>query len=130
MFGGGPRDILNVHDMREAARGRIPKWLFEAIDRGTEDEVALRNNREVFERIKLKQRVLVHVSSRAPQVTLFGKQLGLPIGVSPVGSQSYLWYHGELELARACKKANIPYTLSTSALTSIEDVAAKVGGTL
>ena len=51
MFNGNAEEALNVHDLRRMAKQRLPKWLFEFIDRGTEDEVALRNNRAAFERI-------------------------------------------------------------------------------
>jgi len=56
MFNSNVQDALNVHDLREMAKKRLPKWLFEFVDRGTEDELALRNNRAAFERIKLKTR--------------------------------------------------------------------------
>src|SRR5262249_27903699 len=106
-------DALNVHDLRRMAQQRLPKWLFEFVDRGTEDEVALRNNRAAFERIKLKTRVLVNVSKRHQEVELFGKKHDMPLGIAPTGPAGMLWYKGELELARAAKKANIPFTLAT-----------------
>src|SRR6185436_18358125 len=52
----------NIHDLREMAQKRLPKGLWEFMDRGTEDEVSLRNNREVFNRIRFKPRTLVDVS--------------------------------------------------------------------
>jgi hypothetical protein len=72
MFNDNVEDALNVHDLRIMAQKRLPKWLFEFVDRGTEDEVALRNNRAAFERIKLKTQVLVDVSNRNQGITLFG----------------------------------------------------------
>lgn len=130
MFDGRIEEALNVHDLRRMAQQRLPRWLFEFVDRGTEDEVALRNNRAAFERIKLKTRVLVDVSQRSQQVTLFGKQHDMPLGISPTGSAGMLYYKGELELARAANAANIPFTVATSSQTSMEDVARIVGGTL
>jgi hypothetical protein len=61
----------NIFDLRDMALRRVPKGLFEFVDRGTEDEVALRNNRAVFERIKFKPRTLVDVSRRSQEITLF-----------------------------------------------------------
>ena len=61
MLNGNVNEALNNHDMRQMARKRLPRWLFEFVDRGTEDEVALRNNRAAFERIKLKTQVLIDV---------------------------------------------------------------------
>ena len=130
MSNGKEQEALNVHDLRLMAKERLPHWLFEFVDRGTEDEVALRNNRAAFERIKLKTRVLVDVSKRNQEITLFGKKHGMPLGIAPTGPAGMLWYKGELELARAAKAANIPFTLATGSQTSMEDVAKLVGGTL
>jgi isopentenyl diphosphate isomerase/L-lactate dehydrogenase-like FMN-dependent dehydrogenase len=130
MFKLNPSDALNVHDLREMAQKRLPKWLFEFVDRGTEDEVALRNNRAAFERIKLKTQVLVNVTKRDQSISLFGKTHGMPVGIAPTGAAGMLAYKGELALARAAKAANIPFTLATGSTTSMEDVARLVGGTL
>jgi isopentenyl diphosphate isomerase/L-lactate dehydrogenase-like FMN-dependent dehydrogenase len=123
-------DALNIFDLREMAKRRLPKWLFEFVDRGTEEEVALRNNREAFERIKLLPRMLVDVSGRKLDTTLFGKEHKMPIGVAPTGAAGMMWYRGELELARAAKAAGIPFSLATGSITSMEQVAGEVGGTL
>ena len=123
-------DALNIFDLRDIAKRRLPKWLFEFVDRGTEEEVALRNNREVFERIKLLPRMLVDVSGRQLDTTLFGKTHKMPIGIAPTGAAGMMWYKGELELARAAKAAGIPFSLATGSITSMEQVAGEVGGTL
>src|SRR3990172_7796936 len=90
----------NIADLREIAKRRLPKGIFEFIDRGSEDEVALRNNRAAFERIKFKPRTLVDVSRRSQEITLFGRRQKMPIIIAPTGSAGLMWYHGELELAR------------------------------
>ena len=123
-------DAQNIFDLREMAKRRLPKWLFEFVDRGTEEEVALRNNREAFERIKLLPRMLVDVSGRKLDTTVFGKEHKMPIGIAPTGAAGMMWYRGELELARAAKAAGIPFSLATGSITSMEKVAGEVGGTL
>ncbi|HEX2545387.1 MAG TPA: alpha-hydroxy acid oxidase [Ramlibacter sp.] len=120
----------NVEDLREAARARLPRGLFEFVDRGAEDESALRHNRQVFERIRFKPRVLVGVSQRRQDITLMGKPQRLPITIAPTGTAGLMWYRGEIELARAAAKAGIPFTLATGSLTAMEAVAAEAGGTL
>ena len=70
----------NVFDLREAAKKKLPKGIFEFVDRGTEEEVALRNNRAAFERLKLKHRALVDVSGRSMETMLFGKPAGMLTG--------------------------------------------------
>src|SRR5512143_2399560 len=122
-------NAFNIFDLREIALRRVPKGLFEFVDRGTEDEVALRNNRAAFERIKLRTQVLVDVSKRSQEVTVFGKKHDMPLGIAPTGPAGMLYYRGELELARAAKAANIPFTLATGSNTSMEEVARDVGGT-
>jgi (S)-mandelate dehydrogenase len=120
----------NISDLREIALRRVPKGLFEFVDRGTEDEVALRNNRAVFERIKFRPRTLVDVSARSQEVTLFGQTQKMPIAIAPTGTAGLMWYEGEIALARAAKAAGIPFTLATGSMTSMERVAEEAGGRL
>ena len=97
--------------------------MFEFVDRGTEDEIALANNRAAFERIKLRHRALVDVSGRSMETTLFGKPVSMPMAIAPTGAAGLCWYEGELELAKAAAKAKIPFTLATGAMTSMEKIA-------
>ena len=113
----------NVFDLRLAAKRRLPRGVFEFVDRGTEDEIALRNNRAAFERIKLRHRALVDVSGRTMTTTLFGKPASMPMAIAPTGAAGLCWYEGELELAKAAAKAKIPFTLATGAMTSMEKIA-------
>ncbi len=116
-------DCYNVFDLRDAAKRRLPKAIFEFVDRSTEDEVALRNNRAAFERIKLRHRSLVDVSNRSTKTTLFGKEIALPMAIAPTGAAGLCWHEGELELAKAAAKAKIPFTLATGAMTNMEKIA-------
>jgi len=120
----------NIADLRELALKRVPKGLFEFVDRGTEDEVALCNNRAVFDRIRFRPRTLVDVKTRSQEITLFGQKQKLPIVIAPTGAAGLMWHEGEIALARAAKAAGIPFTLATGSLTAMERVAAEVGGRL
>ena len=123
-------EAYNISDLREIALKRIPKFLFEFLDRGVEDEVALRNNRAAFERIKLKSRTLVDVSGRSQETTLFGNKQSLPIAIAPTGSAGLMWHEGELALASAARQAGIPFALSISSITPMEKIAEQAGGRL
>lgn len=112
------------------AERRVPKGLFEFVDRGSEDEVALNNNRAAFERVKLKPRALVDVSKRSQAITLFGHEQKMPIAIAPTGTAGLMWYEGELALARAAAAAGIPFTLATGSMTAMERVAEQAGGRL
>ncbi len=120
---------LNVWDLRTAAQRRLPKGVFDFVDRATEDHLAVANNRSAFEHIKLRHRALVDVSGRSVATTLFGKPASLPMAIAPTGAAGLCWHEGELELAKAAAKAKIPLTLSTASMTPMEKIAA-VGGRL
>jgi len=124
------RTAYNIADLCGIARGRVPNGLFEFVDRGTEDEVSLRNNRAVFERIRLKPRTLVGVSDRNQEITLFGNRHKMPIVIAPTGIAGLLWHEGEIALARAAADAGIPFTLATGSMTAMEKVAEQAGGEL
>ena len=120
----------DIADLRELARRRLPKGVFEFMDRGNGDEVALTNNREAFERIKLVPHALVDTSGRSQEITLFGNRHRMPIAIAPTGSAGLNWFEGEIALARAAAAAGIPFTLATGSMTAMEKVAEQAGGTL
>jgi isopentenyl diphosphate isomerase/L-lactate dehydrogenase-like FMN-dependent dehydrogenase len=122
-------DIYNIADIRSRARGRLPKGIFEFIDRGAEDDEAIRTNLEAFRRIKLRPQVLVDVSKRSTATRLFGRELGMPLAIAPTGAAGLVSFRGELALARAAAEAQIPFTLATRSMSSIEDLAG-AGGVL
>lgn len=120
----------DIADLRELARRRLPKGVFEFMDRGNGDEVALANNREAFERIKLVPHALVDTSRRDQEITLFGNRHRMAIAIAPTGSAGLNWFEGEIALARAAAAAGIPFTLATGSMTAMEKVAEQAGGTL
>jgi isopentenyl diphosphate isomerase/L-lactate dehydrogenase-like FMN-dependent dehydrogenase len=120
----------DIADLRELARRRLPKGVFEFFDRGNGDEVAVANNRAAFELIKLNPHMLVNTSRRSLATTLYGKAQSMPLVVGPTGSAGLAWYEGEIALARAAKAAGIPYTLATGSMTALERVATEAGGNL
>jgi (S)-mandelate dehydrogenase len=126
----GLDDCYNIYDLREAARKRQPRGVFEFFDRGTEDEIALANNRAGFDKLKLKHRALIDMTNRTMATTLFGKPISMPMAIAPTGVAGMCWYHGELELAMAAAAAKIPFTLATGAMTPMEEIAEKAAGRL
>ncbi len=120
----------NIADLREFTRRRLPKGVFEYIDRGAEDEVALTDNREAFKRLKLRTRFMVDLSERDMGIDLLGKRSEMPMAIAPTGAAGLTWYHGEVELAKAAAKKGVPFTLATPAVTPMERVAEVAGGRL
>ena len=123
-------EAYNIADLRDIAQKKLPKGLFEFVDRGTEDEVSLRNNRAVFEKIRLKPRMLVNIAKRTQAIELFGNTHKMPMVIAPTGVAGLLWHEGEIALARAANDAGIPFTLATGSMTPMEKVAKEAGGEL
>src|SRR5688572_20582704 len=115
--------LYNIFDMREVAKSRLPRGVFEYVDKGTEDGISLEENRAAFQRIKLRTRFLTGWAKRDLGTEIFGKRINLPFGIAPTGSAGLMWYQGELELAKAAAAAGIPFTLATGALTSLEEIS-------
>lgn len=117
----------NIADLRDVARRRLPRGVFDYVDKGTEDMVALGENRSAFEETKLLNRVLVDVSDVQLHTEIFGAPAALPMVIAPTGIAGLCWYEGEYELARAAAKAGVPFTLATGSNTPMEKVA-QAGG--
>jgi isopentenyl diphosphate isomerase/L-lactate dehydrogenase-like FMN-dependent dehydrogenase len=119
----------NIHDLRETARRKLPKGVFEFVDRGTEDDNAVANNRAALERIRFRPRTMVDVSGRSQEITLFGKKQPMPFCLGPTGTAGLLSYGGEVSVARAAAAAGIPFTVATNSMTSREEIAGQAKGT-
>ncbi|MDE0779521.1 MAG: alpha-hydroxy acid oxidase [Alphaproteobacteria bacterium] len=123
------RQALNIEDLRHMAKRRLTKALFDFCDKGSEDQIAIRDNRVALDRIKLRPRVLRNTSKRHAQTNILGKQHDLPFLIGPTGPAGFVWYRGETELACAAAKANIPFTLASTSNTAMEKVLENGGGT-
>lgn len=120
--------VLNVAEVRERARRVLPRGMFEFIDRGTEDEHGLSETRRMLAATRLRPAVLVDVDGRSQETELLGRRQPMPLVVAPTGLAGLMWYRGEVELARAAARADIPFCVSTQSITCVEEIAAKAGG--
>ena len=118
------QSAINLEDLRQLARRKLPRIAFDFIDGGADDEHCLLRNRQAFERYRLLPRYLRDVSQRDLSVTLFGRTYASPIGISPTGLAGLFRPDADLMLAAAAREANIPFLLSSAANASIEDVMA------
>ncbi len=115
--------ISSANDFREAARRRIPRFLFDYADGGANAEETLRRNVSDLSGIALRQRVLKDVATIDLRTTLFGRQVALPVALGPVGISGMYARRGEVQAARAAAAAGIPTCLSTVSICGIEEVA-------
>lgn len=115
--------ISSANDFREAARRRVPRFLFDYADGGANAEETLRRNVSDLAGVALRQRVLKDVASIDLKTTLFGQEVALPVALGPVGISGMYARRGEVQAARAAAAAGIPTCLSTVSICSIEEVA-------
>lgn len=115
---------VSLDDFERLARERLPHMAYEFVSSGAADEVTLRWNREAFERIRLRPRVLEDVSNIDTSLTLFGQSLPHPILLAPVAYQRLFHDEGEVAAARGAGDANAIYIVSTACTRAIEDIAA------
>ena len=120
----------SIEDFRNGAQRRLPRAIFDFFDGGAEDEVAMRANRDAFERRKIVPRVLNDVREVDTSTTLLGRAAPLPLAVAPTGGVGFGWPGGDIAIARAAAALGIPYSLSTTATASIEQVAREAPGRL
>ncbi|HAF80087.1 MAG TPA: L-lactate dehydrogenase [Brevundimonas sp.] len=115
--------ISSPSDYREAARRKLPPFLFHYIDGGAYAEHTLRRNVEDWRDVALRQRVLQDMSSLSLETPLFDETLRLPIVLAPVGLTGMYARRGEVQAARAAASRGVPFTLSTVSVCPIEEVA-------
>jgi isopentenyl diphosphate isomerase/L-lactate dehydrogenase-like FMN-dependent dehydrogenase len=125
-----PPHVLNIEDLRRAAKRRLPRVVFDYIDGGAEDERTLRANCHAFEEVTFRPRCAVATPACDLRVSVLGASLSMPLILAPVGSSRLMYPRGEEVAARAAGAAGIAYTLSTLSGCRLEDVAAASKGPL
>ncbi|MHC8381779.1 FMN-dependent L-lactate dehydrogenase LldD [Pseudomonas sp. LB3P14] len=117
--------ISSASDYREAARRKLPRFLFDYIDGGAYAEHTLRANSADLTGISLRQRILKNVETLSLETTLFDQRLSMPIILAPVGLTGMFARRGEVQAVKAAENKGIPLCLSTVSVCSIEEVSAQ-----
>jgi len=115
--------LLSLFDFETEAHTRISHGAWERISGGAADEITLRWNREAYDKIRLKPRILVDVSKLDTRVTLFGQEMSFPILLAPTGGQRFIHPGGEVEAVRGAAAADATYVISSSASMKVDDIA-------
>ncbi len=117
-----------ISDLKTAARKRIPHFVWEYLDSGTGSEATLRRNRTKLDDVRFQPSILHGEFTPDLTTTFLGRDYPLPIGIAPVGMSGLIWPGAEQMLARTAAREGVPYTISTVATQTPEDVAAHHGG--
>ena len=118
--------VTNIADLRQMAKKRVAKAIFDYVDRGSYDETTLRANASDLDALKFRQRVAINVDNRSTASKMVDQDVTMPVAIAPTGLTGLNWADGEMLGARAAERFGIPFTLSTMSICSIEDVASAV----
>jgi (S)-mandelate dehydrogenase len=121
------RRAIDIEELRGIARRRLPAFVREYLEGGSEDERTLERNREAFRDVPFVHRALVDVSQRSLATTLWGQSSALPVVIGPTGFNGLLWKHADIALARAAKAAGIPFVASTVSSDPLDKIAREAG---
>ena len=113
----------SVEDLRKLAKKRIPKFAFEYLDGGCNEDVNIKKNTQRIRKIELKPEYLIDYKTANLKTELFGKNYDAPFGISPIGLQGLMWPKSPEILAKAAFDNNIPFILSTVTTSSIETIS-------
>jgi isopentenyl diphosphate isomerase/L-lactate dehydrogenase-like FMN-dependent dehydrogenase len=119
---------VNIEDLRELARRRMPRIVFNYIDGGAEGEWTLRENRRAFEAVTFRPRQAVAVAECDLRTRVLGTELSMPLLLAPVGYLRVMHPSGEIAAARAASRAGVGMILSTVSGHRLEDVKAASTG--
>lgn len=117
----------NIEDLRDLARRRLPRMVFDYLDGAAGDEATAQRNRAALGRVLLQADVLKDMSQRSTATTLFGQAVALPVVIGPTGMNGAYWPQGDLCLARAAKAEHIPFVMSTAATVGLNELTAAAG---
>jgi (S)-mandelate dehydrogenase len=117
------KPAYNIWDLREQAKRRLPKAVWEFIERGTEDDILIAHNNAMLRAIKFDPRALRDVTRRDLSIELFGKKRPSPLIIAPTGVADLACFRGESCIAAAASAAGLPFSLATSSTTSMDTIA-------
>jgi L-lactate dehydrogenase (cytochrome) len=120
--------ITNIEDLRKIAKRRVPRMFYDYADSGSWTESTYRANESDFQKIKLRQRILVNMENRSTATQMIGQPVAMPVAIAPTGLTGMQHADGEILAARAAKAFGVPFTLSTMSICSIEDVSKATDG--
>jgi L-lactate dehydrogenase (cytochrome) len=118
--------VTCIDDLRQIARRRVPRAIFEYADCGSYDEITLRRNRADLQALEFRQRVMVDLSAQSVATSVLGETWTMPVAIAPTGLTGLFHRDGEICGARAAQSVGVPFALSTMSICSIEDVRAAV----
>jgi L-lactate dehydrogenase (cytochrome) len=123
-----PHRVVNIEDLRQAAKRRLPRVVFDYIDGGADGEITLKDNCRAFDELGFRPRCAVATPAPPLRTNVLGIPVSMPLILAPVGSSRMFYPRGEEAAARAAGDAGLIYTLSTLSGCLLEDVRKATSG--
>ncbi len=120
------KKFLSIEELRKQAQSSVPKMFFDYCESGSWDEQTVLSNISDLKNIQFQPRVVRNIANRKTRISLLGEEYSMPIGLSPCGLTGMQYADGEIHAAKAAEKFQIPFTLSTMSIVSIEELANNV----
>ncbi|MEN7536458.1 alpha-hydroxy acid oxidase [Aurantiacibacter flavus] len=117
----------NIADLSYKARARLPRGVWEYLERGVEDETGMDRNRSALDALTFVPRVARNVERIDLSAKLLGERSALPFAIGPTGASGMIHYNGDIALARAARSADIPFTISSASTLDLEQIVAEAG---
>lgn len=117
------KSITTIEDMKDVARRRVPKMFYDYVDSGSWTELTYKKNREDFNAVGFRQKIMVDISNRNIATSMVGQDVAMPVAIAPTGLTGMQRADGEILAAKAAEVSRVPYTLSTMSICSMEEVA-------
>src|SRR6186997_1998775 len=105
--------VTHIEDLRVLAKRRVPRMFYDYADSGSYTESTYRANESDFQKIKLRQRVLVDMSGRSLESSMIGEKVSMPVALAPTGLTGMQHADGEMLAAQAAEEYGVPFVLST-----------------
>src|SRR5699024_12724120 len=103
------KKITEIEDLRRVAERKVPRMFYDYVDSGSWTETTYRSNETDFDRIKLRQRVLVDMDNRSLATQMIGESVKMPVAIAPTGYTGMMWADGEIHAARAAEELRGPF---------------------
>jgi len=117
------KKLPDIESLRQHAQKRIPKFAFEYLENGCNEETGLDRNLAAIQSVQLRSRFLQPRLKSDPSTEIFGHTYSAPFGIAPIGLQGLVWPKAPEILAQAAKELNVPYILSTVSSAGLEQIA-------
>ena len=123
MNGYFDRTLPDIASLKRRAKQRVPKFAFDYLEGGCNEEIGVSRNRLDIQSIQLRSRLLKPFVGCKLDTEIFGHTYSAPFGIAPIGLQGLMWPKAPEILARAAAELNVPYILSTVSTSSLEHIA-------